>query len=152
MALFISIIMKKLITIFSLLSLLIFTSCNIQPQKIVYGKDACHFCRMNIVDQQHAAQLVTTKGKSFKFDATECMVNHLKTIDPATLKHFLSNNYLKPEMLIDAKQASFLISENIPSPMGAFLSAFATKTDAETIQNQKGGIIYNWEALIKHLK
>ncbi len=147
-----SVVSKTLEKTAALIALFLLLSCNSGPQPIDYGQDGCHFCSMTIVDKLHAAEIVTNKGKVYKFDATECMVNHLKTIDPATLKHFLSNNYLKAEMLINAKQASFLISENIPSPMGAFLSAFATKAEAETIQNQKGGIIYNWEALIKHLK
>ena len=29
-------------------------------------------------DPQHAAQIVTTKGKAYKYDAAECMINDLK--------------------------------------------------------------------------
>ena len=47
---------------------------------------------------------------------------------------YLSNNYTEPEALIDATPATFLISENIPSPMGAYLSAFENLSDAEKIQ------------------
>ena len=60
--------MYKLISIFSLLTFITLSSCNIQPQPINYGEDACHFCKMNIIDKQHAAQIVTSKGKAFKFD------------------------------------------------------------------------------------
>jgi len=147
-----SIVSKTLKKITALLALIVLLGCGSGPQPIVYGQDGCHFCRMTIVDKLHAAEIVTTKGKVYKFDATECMVNHLKTIDQSTIKHFLSNNYLEAEMLIDATNASFLISENIPSPMGEYLSAFANKTDAESIKNQKGGTIYNWKALLQHLK
>jgi len=150
MALFISIIMKKLITKFSLLSLLIFSSCNIQPQKIVYGKDACHFCRMNIVDQQHSAQLVTNKGKSFKFDATECMIHYNAEIDPTTVAIYVVADYNNPGVLIDAKTATFIISENIPSPMGEFLSAVSTEEEALALQKAKEGTLYNWEELLIH--
>jgi len=146
-----SVVSKPLKKITALVALLLLFNCSNSPQPIVYGQDGCHFCKMTIVDKLHAAEIVTIKGKVYKFDATECMINHLKTIDTSTLKHCLSNNYLEAETLIDATQASFLISENIPSPMGAFLSAFVTKGDAETIQAQKGGTIYNWEALLQHL-
>ena len=50
-------------------------SCTIKPEKINFGSDMCHFCQMTIVDRQHAAQYVTSKGKQFKFDAIECMLN-----------------------------------------------------------------------------
>lgn len=142
--------MKKLITIVSLLSFLFFISCTVQPQKIEYGKDACHFCRMNIVDQQHAAQLVTKKGKSFKFDATECMINHLKETDPKEVGLLLVADYNNPRDLIDANLATFIISENIPSPMGEFLTAVPTKEEALTLKKAKEGDIYTWDELLIH--
>ncbi len=58
-----------------LLSLLFFVvGCSVEESPINYGKDACNFCKMNIVDKQHAAEIVTSKGKPFKYDAIECMV------------------------------------------------------------------------------
>ena len=144
--------MKKLITTFSLLSLLFFTSCNIQPQKIEYGKDACHFCRMNIVDQLHAAQLVTAKGKAYKYDATECMINHLEEIESDQIGLLLVSDYNNPGELIDAKTSSFIISENIPSPMGAYLSSVSTKEKALELQKKKEGEIFTWDELLKHFE
>jgi len=141
----------KLITTLSLLSVLfIFTACEVKPQNIEYGKDACHYCRMNIVDQQHAAEFVTKKGKAFKFDATECMINHLEEIDATEIELFLVADYHNPGNLIDAKTATFIISENIPSPMGEFLSAVSTKEEALTLQKAKGGTTFNWEELLVH--
>lgn len=134
-----------------LLLLLVF-SCTIQPKKIEYGKDACHFCRMNIVDQQHAAELVSNKGKAFMFDATECMIDHLEEIDAAQMELFLVADYNNPGNLMDAKKATFIISKNIPSPMGAFLSALSTKEEALNLQKSKGGKLYNWNELLQHFK
>ncbi|WP_142784885.1 nitrous oxide reductase accessory protein NosL [Changchengzhania lutea] len=132
--------------------LLLFFSCNVSPKQINYGSDGCHFCKMTIVDKTHAAEIVTKKGKVYKFDATECMVDFLKDFDTSEVKLYLSNNYSEPEALIDATQATFLISENIPSPMGAYLSAFKTKADAIKTQSDKGGTLYTWEELLAHLK
>jgi len=142
--------MNKLITTVSLLSILIFTSCNIRPQKIEYGKDACHYCRMNIVDQQHAAELVSKKGKAYKFDATECLINHLAEIDSKEMELFLVADYNNPGTLIDANTATFIISKNIPSPMGEYLSAVSTKDEALALQKTKGGTVFNWEELLVH--
>jgi len=142
--------MKKLATTFLLFSILLFSSCNIQPQKIEYGKDACFYCRMNIVDKQHSAELVSNKGKAYKFDATECMINHLEEIDTSEMKLFLVADYNNPGILLDANTATFIISENIPSPMGEYLSAVSTKEEALNLQKTKGGDLYNWEELIIH--
>ena len=69
----------RLITVLSLL--LLFAACSPQPRPIEYGTDLCDFCRMTIVDKQHAAELVTDKGRVYKFDAIECMVNYLEQND-----------------------------------------------------------------------
>jgi len=134
-----------------LLLLLLFFNCNVSPKAIDYGHDACHFCKMTIVDKLHAAEIVTKKGKIYKFDATECMIHFLEDVDQSTTQMFLTNHYLEPETLIDATKATFLISKNIPSPMGAFITAFENKTDAETVQSEKNGTLYTWEELLKHL-
>ena len=122
-------------------------SCEIGPEPIVYGTDACHFCSMTIVDDQHAAEFVTKKGKVFKFDASECMINHLRGVDNKTIALFLVNDYNNPGELIDATQATYLISEHIPSPMGAYLTAFETREVAESIEKENKGELYTWEEL-----
>jgi copper chaperone NosL len=132
--------------------LLLFFSCNVGPEPINYGSDGCHYCKMTIVDKVHAAEIVTKKGKVYKFDATECMINFMDEFETSEIELYLSNNYTKPEELIDATKATFLISENIPSPMGAFLSAFKNKADAEKFQSQKGGDLYTWDELLSALK
>jgi len=141
--------MKHLILI--LLLGVTFTSCTVKPEPINYGQDACHFCKMTIVDKVHAAEVVTHKGKVYKFDATECMVNFMDDFDTAEIKLYLTNHFNQPETLIDATNATFLISKNVPSPMGAFLTAFKTKQEAETAQAEQGGEIYTWDALLQHL-
>jgi len=131
-----------------LLTSLVITSCNIKPEPILYGEDGCHFCKMTIVDKIHAAEMVTKKGKVYKFDATECMIHFMDEFDTSQVELYLSNDYTKPEVLIDATQATFLISKNVPSPMGAFLSAFENKADAEAVLKEKGGDLYTWETLL----
>ncbi|PIA79216.1 hypothetical protein BFR04_06770 [Gaetbulibacter sp. 4G1] len=138
---------------YTLLGLLILLfSCSISPKKIDYGNDGCHFCKMTIVDKLHAAEVITKKGKVYKFDATECMINFMDEFDITQIALYLSNNYSEPEALIDSKQATFLISKNIPSPMGAYLSAFKEKVEAEKVKAQKSGTLYTWDELLAHFK
>jgi len=127
-------------------------SCNVSPKPIDYGNDGCHYCKMTIVDKLHAAEIVTTKGKVYKFDATECMINFMDEFETSEIELYLSNNYTEPGELIDATKATFLISKNVPSPMGAFLSAFKEETEAKQVQSEKDGTLYNWEELLIHFK
>ena len=141
--------MKNLITTIFLLSLII--SCTVKPQEINYGSDACQYCSMTIVDRQHAAQLVTDKGKCFKFDAIECMIQYLQE-NNTSIAYYLAADFQNPGKLIDAKKASFIISENIPSPMRANLSALGDLQQAAELQKEKSGELYTWEELVNHLK
>lgn len=137
-----------------LLMISVGVSCEVKPQKITYGEDACHFCKMTIVDKQHAAQLVTVKGKAFKYDAIECMMSHLETWNEATVKLYLVADYRQPGTLTNAKDAHYLISEAIPSPMGEFLTAFENKAQRDSTQQTLNGQALNWQELTKkyHLK
>lgn len=132
-----------------MLLIVLLAGCTIKPQPINYGTDGCHFCRMTIVDTQHAAQFVTKKGKAFKFDAIECMIYYQKEIDTNDIALYLCNHFTNPEELIDAKEATFLISEGIPSPMGEFLTAFETQEDAQDALRKYKGKLYTWDELLK---
>jgi copper chaperone NosL len=129
--------------------LLIFFSCSVAPQPIEYGKDQCSFCKMNIVDKTHAAQFVTKKGKQYKFDAIECMVNSVIEINNTQIEILLVANYGKPGEMINAKTASYLISPEIKSPMGANLSAVSTLDEANKLKESYTGNIYTWETLLQ---
>ncbi|NOZ45966.1 MAG: hypothetical protein GXO79_04205 [Chlorobi bacterium] len=128
--------------------LLLVTACTIEPKPINYGVDNCAYCSMTIVDNQHAAELVTTKGKVYKFDAIECMINYLHE-NAIEYKFKMINDYSIPGKLINAESAVYIISKNIPSPMGAFLSAFESKDSAYKVEEQSGGNRYNWDQIQK---
>ena len=123
-------------------------SCTVGPKPIDYGKDACHYCKMTIVDQQHGAEVVTQKGKVYKFDAVECMLNYGPELGEEKVALHLCNHYTTPGELIGAKEATFLISEGIPSPMGAYLTAFESEQEALDALEIHGGKLYNWIELI----
>ena len=138
--------------IFISILIVIFTGCQVSPKPIDYGNESCHFCKMTIVDKVHGAEIVTNKGKVYKFDAAECMIQFLKDFDKSTVELYLTNHYSQPETLIDATKATFLISDNMPSPMGANLTAFESRSEAESVQKEKSGTLYSWDQLLDHLK
>ena len=134
----------------TLLSILLFTiiSCKVEPKKINYGNDHCLHCDMTVVDKSHAAQYVTKKGKAFMFDAVECLVQKIeKENNEDTLAFILVADYANPGILVDAKTATYLISEKIKSPMGANLSAFSSVETAKKAQSMHSGKIYTWSEL-----
>ena len=132
---------------------LLFAACNVSPQPINYGTDACHFCDMTIVDRQHASQLVTAKGKAYKYDAIECMVHSLQDeFKDTEMAHYLVADFSKPGDLIDANSASFLVSEQLQSPMGANLSAFVNEEAGKNAQEKFTGKTYTWKEIQAHLK
>ena len=109
---------------------------------------------MNIVDSQHAAELVSKKGKAFKFDAIECMMNYLNRNDlpVSNMEFLLITDYSQPGILIDAVKATYIKSEAVPSPMGGFLSGFEKPEHAKEIVEAKGGEVFDWENLKERYK
>ena len=126
---------------------LLLVSCTVEESPILYGKDACNYCMMNIVDKQHAAEIVTQKGKPFKYDAIECMMRDILERDESGIALFLMTDYFTPGKLVDATKSTYLISENLPSPMGANLTGFHSKSKAEDVLVEKGGTLYSWDEL-----
>lgn len=141
--------MKKIFLLLSLLWLI--SSCTPTPEPIEYGADMCDFCKMSIVDAQHGAELVSTKGKVFKFDAIECLIGYSKEKKDTKYSFELVNDYSSPKELIDASEGVFLISKNLSSPMGANLTAFGNKKNAEEMLKVKGGKLFTWPELKNHM-
>ena len=125
-------------------------SCEIKPQPISYGSDVCQFCSMTIIDNQHASELVTSKGRAYKFDAIECLLNYSREIEADDVAMYLCNHYTIPGELISMDEATFLISEGIPSPMGAYLTAFNSQEAAAEAQGEHGGTLFTWISLLEH--
>ena len=144
--------MTRISKLIMICSWIFFTGCSVEPQEIHFGEDACVFCKMNIVDDQHAAELVSSKGKAYKFDAIECMLNYMnrQAIEHESMAYILVNDFNQPGMLIDAQEATYIKSKAIPSPMGGYLSALSVQGDAADLKAAKGGVLLTWEELCKN--
>ena len=138
--------------IYLIILIIALASCEIKPRPIAYGTDACQYCKMAIVDRQHAAQLVTAKGRIYNFDAVECLINFSPQLDEEDIALRLCNHFTEPGELIPAEEAYYLISEGIPSPMGAFLTAFRTNDLAKNARREHGGEVFTWNELLNHWK
>ena len=106
------------------------------------------------MDNKFGGEIITTKGKIFKFDAIECMVNFVKQgkINDNEVNKYLVIDASKGGTFIDAKNATYLISENFPSPMGADLSAYSNRSDAEGFQKNYQGELKTWDEILTKFK
>ena len=124
------------------------TGCTSSVEPIDYGNDECYFCSMSIVEKQYGSELITDKGKIRKFDAIECMVNFIHENPSLEIANLYVNTFDKPVELIDVNSCSYLISESLPSPMGANLTAFTTIENAIEMQSVKDGKVFTWKELL----
>ena len=141
--------LKKLI-FFLILLPFFFTGCTPVPQPIEFGTDICHYCKMTIVDQRYGAEVVTNKGKVYKYDATECMVNSVyadKLIPEEKVHSFLTVAYDQPRSLIPVSEGHFLQSATLPSPMGMFLTCFSSKEELQNATQQHDGVMMDWDGV-----
>lgn len=112
-------------------------ACTSEPEPITYGKDYCQFCKMTIMEPQFAGELITKKGKVFKFDDVSCMVKYvnLENQPEAEYAFILINDYTHKDF-VNVAEAHFVHDENIKSPMGGQTIAFKEKLSANNIPTQ----------------
>jgi len=142
----------KTTNLFLVILAIFIVSCEQKREHIDFGKEACSFCNMTIVNHAFASQMVSSTGKNYKFDATECMIEFIKeNAHFAKDAKFFVANYIEPEQMLDATTCLYLISEKIKSPMGAGVAAFQNEMDAKKIQNDFGGQLFEWNDLQNQL-
>lgn len=133
---------------FTLLACVLLAGCtSYDPKPINYGSDQCSYCQMTIVDPSHASQLITQKGKVFKYDSIECMLHSLAEQTQPIAQYFV-NDYQNPAQFLPTSECTFIISEQIPSPMGGNISALKNQKAAIELALEKAGELYSWEELI----
>lgn len=123
---------------------LVFTSCQKGPKEIMYGQENCTYCSMTIMDDKHAAQIVTNTGKVYVFDSIECMLRSLE-VHADKAEQILVMDFKNPGTFLRASEASYLIAPGLQSPMGANLSAFSSDEEASGIGYE--GTLYNWDSI-----
>ncbi len=133
--------------------LLAVAGCTPQPVAIHYGEDVCHYCQMGIADERYGAELVTSKGKVAVFDATECLLRYMQeqTTTEEDYAYMLTNTWDAPGEFNAWRNTTWLVSKELPSPMGAYLTAFRSAEEAKKVQQHNGGKLYGWKLLPAYL-
>ncbi len=140
--------MKNLIFILlSLFSISAITGCRVQPEPINYGSDECSYCRMLITDRKYGSELISSKGKIFKFDSIECLAAYYIKLEDDKEVSLLVTNFDKPSNFLSVNDAVFVQSARLRSPMGLYLSSHSDEKVTENLIEMYGGKILDWEAV-----
>ena len=126
-------------------------SCSTDPQPIRIGKDNCDFCKMNISDNRFGAEVVSKKGKVYKFDDTHCLVAFLQSnkVDQAEVGEIYFTDFIPPHLLTNVKQAFFLQSPSLKSPMNGNIAAFSNEDSLHNTLSKYYGNKISWEDMQK---
>lgn len=134
------------------LALFVFAgSCTSGPDAILVGKDNCQFCKMTISDSRFGAELITKKGKLYKFDDTHCILSWMKEkkVDAGQTQSCYFTDFSNSHSLVKAASAVFLKSEALKSPMGGNIAAFSNINDLNAVMKQYNGTVLHWNELLK---
>ncbi|MDO5616106.1 MAG: nitrous oxide reductase accessory protein NosL [Cruoricaptor ignavus] len=111
------------------------------PVEIISGKDQCDNCKMTITKVNYATELLTEKGRAYKFDDIMCM-DMYKTSNPDKAKN--SKQYavdFESGKFVETNKATFIKGGEIKSPMGGNTQAYTDKATAEKAATKLGASI-----------
>lgn len=128
---------------------LLLPGCDNAPQPIDFGMDACAECNMTIVDKRFGAEFVTGKGKIFKFDDVNCMVEFIQRApheqDSAAQRLIVTFN--QGGTLAKADNLVFVKHKDLRTPMRSHVAAFEDKPSAQAALDElgEGGEVITWQ-------
>jgi len=130
---------------------LFFSSCTAGPAPFEIGKDNCQTCKMGIADLKYGGEVISRKGKVYKFDDMGCMLQFLAdgSLPEQEIKSRLVMNYENPNEFLDVSTAFFLSSPTLNTPMNSHLAGFSSRAAAEKSLATRTGEILRWEDLSK---
>ncbi len=136
--------------IMAVLLLVMLVSCKAEKEPINYGKDVCEHCKMIAMDPKFGAEVITAKGKIYKFDDVNCMVSYMKTVlSNAEIAEIYVADFIRPGELISANSAHYVYSEAVRSPMASGVAAFSDQQSMAGQNDQWQGTVLDWEAINK---
>ena len=140
--------MKTIFIVLSLVCCVCLSACKPEFEEISYGHDACAQCKMTILDKRYAVEVITKKGRAYKFDDLACMKKYIQEehIDNNGLLVYVAN-YKNPNgKFIDARQAFFLHGEMFKTPMNGDYAAFSSKETAKEVEKNNEELL-TWDSL-----
>ena len=131
--------------------LLIFlSSCNNGPQPIKVGADGCSFCKMIISDNRFGGEIITKKGKAYKFDDIQCLLSFSKstTMDEQKIDQVFFVNFDDDHNLIESSVVFLFKSDEFHTPMTGNIAAFNNRQSLQNVAQKMKGVEVRWNDLL----
>ena len=124
------------------------TACtNKGAQPIKLNVDNCDYCKMTISDGKMAAEVITKKGRVYKFDDIICMHGYVTENKNTEYANQYIADYLSPANFINVETAFYVRNNEIKSPMGGNTAAFSDKEKANEFAKKYNTDVLNWTNL-----
>jgi copper chaperone NosL len=109
---------------------------------------------MGIIDPKFGNEIITRKGKVYKFDDVICMSRFLKsgTVEEKDITQTVVINFEKQNDFLDIHKSFFVVAPEVRSPMGSNAAAFTNKEAAEKFNQNKTGLVFSWQELFSKLQ
>ena len=145
---------KNVSVVTAIFACIFFAGCTPEPEPIAYGKDNCEECKMTIMDPKFGGEIVSKKGKVYKFDDARCIGKFMdrRGIELSEIHQTLFTNYSGNHEFIKVNDAYFVVGSQLKSPMGSNAAAFTNKEAAEKKAAEIDGKVTNWATLFNVLK
>lgn len=137
---------------FFLLSLSFLSCAKTEAVPIKLNVDNCDFCKMSIADGKYGAEVITQKGRVYKFDDMMCMINYGKENPNTKMATYYVSDYTQDNVLIPAETAFFLFGGAIQSPMRGGIIAFSSEKEAKEFEMKLNAKPITWDAVIAKYK
>ena len=138
---------KAAVLLFAL-SFSLFSCTDAKAVPIKLNVDNCDFCKMSIADGKYGAEVITQKGRAYKFDDIMCMANYCKENASTKIKTYYVHNFIQDNNLIPAETAFFVSGGDIHSPMGGNIIGFSSENDAKEIGKKLNAERITWNVII----
>lgn len=119
-----------------------------EAEPILYFKDHCESCKMTIADGRYSTELITEKGRVYKFDDVVCMLQYMKEKKINASGLYVGSIYRK-DTLYNAHDMYYVSSGKFASPMGGNIAAFPDKDSALYYSKKYETGLLSWPQLIQ---
>lgn len=116
------------------------------PPPTQLGQDACAECDMTVREDRYSCGAVVRKGEvrsHVSFDDIGCMLDHARFHPELEWVE----EYVRDAVTgrwVEASKASYVVSEQVATPMASGISAYAEKADADAAGKKVSAAVQTW--------
>ena len=124
------------------------------PRPLAFGTETCAHCHMTLADPRFAAELVMTTGRVIPFDDAGCLASYLQSgvVAPERVRSLWVGQLVPLHRMLEARDAVFLISEAIHTPMDYHVAALTPGPEADSVRAALGGELVSWDRVLRSVR